>query len=279
MNIKLRRNFNKDIFSIFPIINKNLFISKTSTNDIVLSAKSNQANQKWYLVYDSSKNAYLILSNEERSMALTLEYPSLKLIVKDLNHLDNQYWFIQTQIDSESFVLINYKNPNLCMSISQDNSISMTTINTLDNIKFGFKNLIVDEIDQKNITLKNKLSDLYLKSTENNIILDSYNNNMSDLYAWSFECVDGVFGIFKIKSKNSNRYLNCPDQSNLNLISKELTDTQSAMWKVYFGGKNVIVLKNMANSNYLFCNENKQLLLLNDQNSGGAGRFWGTSEV
>lgn len=281
MNDKLKglnENLNNEIFTIYSMVDKSLFLNKTDTNDIILSKKNDEKNQKWCLKYDASKDAYLILSEVDNSLVLTLEYPSLKIIAKKLESLENQYWFIKTQVDSKNFTLINYKNPNLCLSISDDKSLFISTINTSNNIKFNFRQPIIDEINGKTLQMKNKLSDLWLKAITSIVTVGVYNDLISNFYSWTLESVDDVFGIFKIKSKAFDKYLNCPDRANLNLISKELTDTQSAKWKIHYGNSGVIRIENIANSSYLCCNENKELVLINS-NSTGAGGFWGIREV
>ena len=281
MNDKLKglnENLNNEIFTIYSMVDKSLFLNKTDTNDIILSKKNDEKNQKWCLKYDASKDAYLILSEVDNSLVLTLEYPSLKIIAKKLESLENQYWFIKTQVDSKNFTLINYKNPNLCLSISDDKSLFISTINTSNNIKFNFRQPIIDEINGKTLQMKNKLSDLWLKAITSIVTVGVYNDLISNFYSWTLESVDDVFGIFKIKSKAFDKYLNCPDRANLNLISKELIDTQSAKWKIHYGNSGVIRIENIANSSYLCCNENKELVLINS-NSTGAGGFWGIREV
>ncbi|WP_133016973.1 hypothetical protein [Clostridium cuniculi] len=283
-------SLNNEIFSIYSKVEQNLFLEKTNSNNVILSEGTNGENKKWYLKYDASKDSYIILSEEDTSLALTLEYPSLKLVAKVLDSLTEQYWFIKRQNDSNTFTISNYKNPNLYLSISSDKQLVISTVNTSDNIKFIFRQPIIDELNNKVFRLTNKLDNLSIMRGSDGIPVQvNYNKqnpggipddvlvNINRKFAWQFESVDNMFGIFKLKNIEKSVYLGCTDKPYVETILPGIIEGDNIKWKVYFRNKDVIMLVNIA-TNGVLISDGIGLKTINNS-SAGTERFWNLDSI
>lgn len=257
-------NLNDEIFKIYSKFDESLFFNKTTSNEITVLSENNESNQKWIFKYDQNRDAYAILSYEDTSLCLTLDYQSLKLIAKRFETLDEQYWFVTTQINSNIFAISNYKNPNLYLSISNDKKLTISTINTSDNIKFIFRQPIINELNNKIFRMTNKLLNVSIMRGNDGIPVvyqyDKYKNYeipddiliaINKKFGWKFESVNEMWGIFKLKNMEKDVYLACTDKSYVEAILPGIYDGNNMQWKIVSSAENVIRLTNLATNKEL----------------------------
>ncbi|MDY7965621.1 insecticidal delta-endotoxin Cry8Ea1 family protein [Bacillus thuringiensis] len=107
-------------FRIVTALNSNFVVDLNPNNNVTMWTNNGGDNQRWRFTYDQSRNAYVIRSLRNPSLALTWDFtsPTSLVVAAPISpERQEQYWILES-VQNNIYILLNLKNRNMVLDVA-----------------------------------------------------------------------------------------------------------------------------------------------------------------